>query len=91
MITVDRTSWLDLSLGRFKNKKIYLPIDVDMEYKAQLKAQVRIYEKDSEGNPVGRYVCGNEDDHYGHARNYNEIAFEMILGNAGNQSMKVNL
>jgi hypothetical protein len=79
-ITVDRTSWLDVSLGRFKNEKISLPIDVDLEYKNHLKALVRIYAKDQQGNPVGKYVCGNEDDHYAHARNYSEIALAMAAG-----------
>jgi hypothetical protein len=87
-ITVDRTSWLDLSLGRFRNEKIALPADTDIEYKQQLKALVRIYAKDQQGNPVGKYVCGNEDDHYAHARNYNEIAFAMAAGNVGHSDIR---
>lgn len=83
-ITVDRTSWLDLSLGRFRQSDmIQLPCDLDQEARAHLKSPVRIYEKDRAGNPVGRYVKGNDDDHYAHARNYSEIAlpFAMSLGN----------
>ena len=83
-ITVDRTSWLDLSLGRFRTPDmIQLPCDLDQEARAHLKSPVRIYEKDRAGNPVGRYVKGNDDDHYAHARNYSEIAlpFAMSLGN----------
>ena len=76
-VTVDRTSWLDLSLGRFKRGAITLPIDVSMEYRENTKALVRIYEKDANGNPVGRYVRGNDDDHYAHARNYSEIALQL--------------
>lgn len=90
-ITVDRTSWLDLALGRFKNGKILLPFDVDNEYRQHLKSLVRIYEKDSDGNPVGRYVCGNEDDHYAHARNYSEIALSMSLDSFQNQDISVPL
>src|SRR5581483_10257136 len=74
LITVDRTSWLDLSLGRFKRKAILLPFDVNREYKDHIKALVRIYEKDKDGNPTGKYVNGNSPDHYGHARNYAELA-----------------
>ena len=86
-ITVDRTSWLDLSLGRFRSEKIILPCDVDNEYKAQVKALVRIYAKDQQGNPVGKYVCGNEDDHYAHARNYSEIALQMAAGVFGHSDI----
>ena len=74
-ITVDRTSWLDMSLGRFRRKNIKLPYDIPHEYKEHIKTLVRIYEKDKEGNPVGRYVKGDHDpDHYAHARNYCELA-----------------
>ena len=76
-VTVDRTSWLDQSLGRFRRKTISIPADTQLEFISQLKAQVRIYEKDKNGNPVGRYVTGNEDDHYGHANNYCEIALAL--------------
>lgn len=74
-ITVDRTSWLDLSLGRFRSvDSISLPLDIDFEYKTHIKALVRRYEKDKNNNPVGRYVHGSIEDHYAHARNYAEIA-----------------
>lgn len=75
-ITVDRTSWLDLSLGRVKDKRIKFPVDSPLEYKNHLKNLVRITEKDKDGNPVGRYVKTGED-HYAHARNYNEIALQL--------------
>lgn len=79
-ITVDRTSWLDLSLGRFRAKTISLPQDINEEYKHHLKELVRVYEKDPDGNPVGRYVKGVDDDHYAHARNYAEIALPFAAG-----------
>ncbi len=80
-ITVDRTSWLDLSLGRFRRGKtaILLPYDSNLEYRLHLKALVRLYQKDKEGNPVGRYENANNDDHYAHARNYAEIAYPFAL------------
>lgn len=83
-INVDRTSWLDLSLGRFKKGKekggILLPTDTDLEYKDNIQALVRIYEKDSDGNPIGKYVNGSSADHYAHARNYAEIALPFAVG-----------
>lgn len=79
-VSVDRTSWLDLSLGRFKRGKpwLTLPKDIDLEYRAQIKAQVRVYNVDKNGNPIGQYVKKAKDaDHYGHARNYAEIALPL--------------
>lgn len=81
IISVDRTSWLDLSLGRFKNGSITLPIDTGLDYKQHIMAQVRIPKKDANGNPVSRYETpGNRHDHYGHARNYAEIALPFAAG-----------
>jgi hypothetical protein len=85
-ISVDRTAWLDMSLGRFQRglKGIMLPADVDLEYRENLKAQVRVYLKDNDGNPMGKYVTpANAADHYGHARNYAEIALPLALGIGG--------
>jgi hypothetical protein len=83
-ITVDRTSWLDLSLSRIKGKRIKLPGNLPEEYKINLKSLARIYDKDANGNPVGRYIKGNEDDHFAHARNYAEIALSLAAGALGN-------
>lgn len=88
-ITVDRTSWLDLSLGRVQRTAIQFPADTSLEYKNQLKALVRIYKKDSSGNPVGQYICGNDDDHFAHARNYAEIALSLGAGVGSNSDIRV--
>ena len=77
-VTVDRTSWLDLSMGRFRTKRIILPKDTKYEYKTHLKNLVRIYDKDEEDNPVGKWVKTGED-HFAHARNYAEIALPLAL------------
>jgi len=88
-VTVDRTSWLDLSLGRFRAKSISLPRDLSNEYKDHVKAPVRIYEKDSDGNLVGRYVKGeNAHDHHAHARNYSEIALPLAVSTGVSQDME---
>jgi len=86
-ITVDRTAWLDLSLGRFRSGRITLPMDISKEYQQNIKAPVRIYEKDRNGNPVGRYVRGNEEDHFAHSRNYSEIAFPLGAGLSVSQNI----
>lgn len=79
MITVNRTSWLDLSLGRFRSQSIILPMDLSPEYKKHIKNPTRVYERDKNGNPVGRYV-NTDDDHFAHARNYAEIALVFAIG-----------
>ena len=81
-VKVDRTTWLDTSLSRFRNGTITIPADIDAEYKPHMKSLVRRYEEDKSGNPVAKYVKTGHD-HLGHARNYNEIALR-VAGNIGN-------
>ena len=73
VITVDRTSWLDLSLSRYRNNTIKIPEDISEEYKKHIKEPKRLYKKDQDGNQVGYYQSVGAD-HYAHARNYSEIA-----------------
>ena len=87
-ITVDRTSWLDLSLGRFRGKIIQIPKDTPEEYKLHLKALIRILKKDKNGNPVAIYdKKTNDQDHYAHARNYSEIALPLAMSFGTNQDI----
>lgn len=79
-ISVDRTSWLDLSLGRIIGGRCFLPKDLSQEYRNHIKALIRVYEKDKDGNPFGKYVkADNESDHFAHAHNYAEIALPLGL------------
>jgi hypothetical protein len=88
MVAVDRTAWLDLSLSRFRNRRIALPLDTSMEYKKHIQALVRVYVKDKHGNPMGRYVKkGQDEDHFAHARNYSEIALQISASNAGSHNI----
>lgn len=84
---VDRTSWLDLSLGRIRNTKMKLPADTPLEYKEHLKNLCRITTTDPDGNPVAKYVKTGED-HYAHARNYNEIALQLAASFAQSHDVK---
>jgi hypothetical protein len=77
-VSVDRTTWLDTSLGRFRNHRILLPTNLSYEYREHIKALVRVYEKDKNGNSIGRYRRGSKDDHLAHARNYSEIALNLV-------------
>lgn len=87
VVTVDRTSWLDLSLGRFHQQTIDLPIDLSLEYRSHIKNIGRIYEEDNDGNQIGRYIS-NGDDHFAHARNYCEIALPFAAANYFNTDIK---
>jgi hypothetical protein len=91
LITVDRTSWLDLSLGRFRNSTISIPQNISLEYRDHLKCLVRTYEKDKDGNPVGRYRKGGGDDHFAHARNYAEIALIFAANMSRPQDIRINI
>ncbi len=77
-VHVNKTAWLDLSLGRFSRHTIELPGDIGEETKQHLKALIRTYKEDREGNQIGTYVKKeNAPDHAAHARNYAEIALNL--------------
>jgi len=82
-IQVDRTAWLDVSLGRVRAKAISLPVDLPYEYTEHLKALTKFYYRDQHGNIKARYIKGTDDDHYAHARNYSEIAFARFVLRSG--------
>lgn len=87
-LTVDRTAWLDLSLGRIKHNLMLLPGDLPNAYGEHLKAIVRKPEKDKNGNPIARYITGDRvADHFAHTRNYTEIALEIATTINKNESI----
>ncbi len=89
IVTVDRTSWLDIALGRFKvaTPRISLPRDVNIEYRDNVMNLVRTYTKDENGNPRAEYV-NTGADHYGHARCYSEIALPFAASYIKGQDIK---
>ena len=76
LILVDRTSWFDLALYRFKQRRIILPNDLDQEFINHLQAPVRIYKRDGNNNPIGRWDSRDKPDHYALSRVYSEIALQ---------------
>lgn len=81
-VTVNRTSWLDMSLGRIRNGQIAFPRNLPRDYIEHLKAPVRRPVKDREGQTVYRYETPtSKADHYAHSRNYSEIALPFAVGN----------
>ena len=89
-ITVDRTSWMDVALGRYRENQIALPMDVSLEYRDHIKAPVRVYRIDSTGNPVASYDS-SDDDHFGHARTYNEIALSLAASISRTQNITTGI
>jgi len=86
-VTVDRTSWLDLSLGRFIKGTVKIPKDLPHEFGEHIINQVRKYEKDKNGNPVATYLSTGAD-HYGHAHNYSEVALALAVSFANNENLE---
>jgi len=79
-VSVDRTSWMDLALGRFHRGSIVLPRDLSTRAQEHLKTPVRVTKKDRSGNTVAKYVTGENDaDHLAHSRVYSEIALPLAL------------
>jgi hypothetical protein len=72
-ISVDRTSWMDVALGRFLTNTIHLPSDISQEYRDHIKAPARQYRVDRNGDPVGCYLNLGAD-HFAHSRTYAEVA-----------------
>lgn len=84
--TVDRTNWLDISLGRFYAGSIEIPMDIPRSFGEHIKALVREYEEDKHGNPVAKYENYGAD-HYGHALNYAEMALPCAASITTNQNI----
>lgn len=80
-VSVNRTAWLDQSMGRFRNKSILLPNNLPRDFNSHIKAIVRAPQKDTHGNLVYRYITkGSAADHYAHSLNYAEIALPFATG-----------
>jgi hypothetical protein len=90
LIGVGRTSWLDLSQGRFKNRTIALPSDTTTEAKNHIMNLVRIEKKDKDENPVSKYISLGTD-HYALARMYSEVALPLAISAAKNTDVSAFL
>ena len=86
--TVDRTSWLSCTLGRFKTtpSRILLPRDFSFEYREHVKNLVRTYEKDNTGNMVATYV-NTGPDHFAHSLVYADIALTLAPLTTGGEDI----
>ncbi len=93
-VSVDRTLWMDMALGRFHNKTIELPVDLSAEYRQQLKAPMRVFKENRYGHPIAEYITPNKNsknDHFAHSRTYSEIALPLMASFATNRNITVYL
>lgn len=81
IVNTDRTSWMDMAFKRFRKRSIHLPADIPPDYIAHMVKPIRVYQRDADGNPVGRYVSEDDNDHYAFARVYNEMALPIAVKN----------
>ena len=88
-IVVDRTTWLDTALDRFRAKTIILPLKISQEYQTHLINLVRRYGTKKD-NQVAEYVSLGAD-HFGHARAYNEMALPLGASVLTNKNIRVFL
>lgn len=85
-ITLDRTSWLDCTLGRFITDRIKLPQDVSQDFKTHVKALVKRYRTDSNGNPKAEYLSRGAD-HSAFALVYAEVGLPLAASLTTNQDV----
>lgn len=85
-LKVNRTAWLDVSLGRYKNGTIVLPKDVSDSFRNHIHEPVRIYKEDKWGNKYGVYESV-KPDHFAHADTYSEIALPLGASFAMNMTI----
>lgn len=91
-VTVDRTAWMDLALGRFLKKNIYLPLDISKEYRDHLQRPVKVPKLDKNGRNSTVFITPpNKADHLAHARTYNEIALKLLIGAFGSVTNITNI
>ena len=88
LVTANRTSWLDQSLGRFRARTIFLPTDIPQEFIEHITHLIRKPEKNAIGEVVYRYL-DTGPDHYAHGLTYAEIALKMAFDLPGLEAQSI--
>jgi hypothetical protein len=88
VLTVNRTSFLDYSVGRLHKDKITLPQDVSHTWREHLKAISRTYILDEYGHPKAVYLS-SKPDHSCHALALAEVAHIRAYENSFGKTAKV--
>ena len=87
ILTVDRTSFLDMSLGRIHKMRTSLPQNLSGVFREHVKNLVRTYELDDMGRPKAAYVSLGAD-HQAHALTLTEVAHMMAYTSKTGRSIK---
>jgi hypothetical protein len=88
-LTVDRTSFLDMSLGRLHKQRTSLPNDISPVFREHVKALARTYEMDEFGRPRAIYVTlNNRADHLAHALTLTEVAHLQAYSKSTGRSIR---
>jgi len=88
-LTVDRVSFLDMSLGRLHKQRTILPNNISPVFREHVKALARTFELDEFGRPRAIYVTlNNKADHMAHALTLTEVAHMKSYNKSTGRSIK---
>lgn len=87
VLTVHRTTFLDMSLGRFHTGRIELPQNIPHVFREHIKKLVRTYEFDEFGKPRATYISQGAD-HQAHALALTEVGHLMSYSKSTGRSIR---
>lgn len=87
ILTVDRTSFLDMSLGRLHKERTLLPQNISAVFREHVQNLVRTYELDDMGRPKATYISLGAD-HQAHALTLTEVAHMRAYTNRTGRAIK---
>jgi len=87
-LSVHRTYWVDAALDMVRSKRLTLPSDLSLEYRSHLKAIVKKYDVDNDGNLTANYITrSKESDHFCHSLTYCLISCGLLSGSGSNSDL----
>jgi len=87
IVSVNRASWIDLTIKKIKKQETLFPANITMEFKLHIKANVKIVKQDGHGNIVFIFDELGKPDHLHHALVYNEVALKCAFLSQGNKNI----
>ena len=87
ILTVDRTAFLDMALGRIHKQRTELPQNISPAFREHVQNLVRTYTIDEFGKPRAEYVSLGAD-HQAHALVLTEVAHLQAYSKTTGRSIK---
>ena len=87
ILKANRTAWMDVALGRYRNRTTRIPTNTSLHFRKQIREPVRVFKEDKFGNKYGVYEAVNAD-HFAHADTYSELALPLAVSFARNQDVR---